>query len=141
MDYVTTYTYSNTQPGMLTAQTGPALVGHSSYTLFSYQYDSYDRLTTTTNADSDVTVNAYSSAGQLTSVTDANSNKTTYSYDAMNRETGMTTAAGSAIAGVTTLATMPGATRPRETAPQAIPSRRPMTPSTGSRPLRTQTTL
>ncbi len=117
MDYVTTYTYSNTQPGILTAQTAPALVGHSSYTLFSYQYDSYDRLTTTTNADSDVTVNAYSSAGQLTSVTDANSNKTTYSYDAMNRETGMTTAAGSAIAGVTTYGYDAGGNQTTETAP------------------------
>jgi hypothetical protein len=36
LDDVTTYTYSATQPGMLTAQTAPALVGHSSYTLFSY---------------------------------------------------------------------------------------------------------
>jgi RHS repeat-associated protein len=102
MTYVATYTYSNTQPGMLTAQTAPALVGHSSYTLWSYQYDSYDRLTTITNADSDVTVKAYSSAGQVTSVTDPNSNETTYTLDAMNRETGMTTAAGSAIAGTTT---------------------------------------
>ncbi len=102
MEYVTTYTYSGSQPGMLTAQTAPALVGHSSYTLFSYQHDSYDRLTTITNADSDVTVNAYSGAGQVTSVTDANGNITTYSYDSMDRETGMTTAAGTAIAGVIT---------------------------------------
>ncbi len=37
---VTTYTYSSTQPGMLTAQTAPAPAGTSSYTLVSYQYDS-----------------------------------------------------------------------------------------------------
>ena len=55
-----------------------------------------------TNADSDVTVTAYSSAGQAISVTDANSNVTTYAFDAMNREIGMTTAAGTAIAGITT---------------------------------------
>ena len=99
---VTTYTYSATQPGMLTAETAPAPAGNSSYTLVSYQYDSQDRQTTMTNADSDVTVTAYSSAGQVTSVTDANSNVTTYAFDAMNRETGMTTAAGTAIAGMTT---------------------------------------
>ena len=63
---MTTYTYSATQPGMLTAQTAPAPVGDSSYTLVSYQYDSQDRLTTITNADGDVTVNEYSSAGQVT---------------------------------------------------------------------------
>ena len=56
---VVTYTYSATQPGMLTAQTAPAPAGHSSYTLVSYQYDAQDRQTTITNADSDVTVNAY----------------------------------------------------------------------------------
>jgi len=117
LTYVTTYTYSNTQPGMLTAQTAPALVGHSSYTLFSYQYDSYDRLTTITNADSDVTVDAYSTAGQLTSVTDPNGNETTYSYDAMNRETGITTAAGSAIAGVTTYGYDAGGNQTTETDP------------------------
>ena len=41
MDYVTTYTYSSTQPGMLISQTAPAPAGTSSYTLYSYQYDSY----------------------------------------------------------------------------------------------------
>ena len=51
--------------GMLTAQTAPAPVGDSSYTLVSYQYDSQDRHTTITNADSDVTVTEYSSAGQV----------------------------------------------------------------------------
>ena len=56
---MTTYTYSTTQPGMLTAQTAPAPVGTSSYTLVSYQYDAQDRQTTMTNADSDVTVTAY----------------------------------------------------------------------------------
>ncbi len=102
MDYVTTYTYSATQPGMLTSQTAPAPAGNSSYTLVSYQYDSDDRQTTITNADSDVTVNVYSSAGQVTKVTDPNSNVTTYSFDAMNRETGETDAAGTSIAGVNT---------------------------------------
>ena len=72
---VTTYTYSSTQPGMLTAQTAPAPAGDSSYTLVSYQYDSQDRLTTITNADSDVTVNVYSSAGQVTKVTDPNTER------------------------------------------------------------------
>ena len=54
----------------------------------------YDRQTTITNADSDVTVKVYSSAGQVTKITDPNTNVTTYSYDAMNRETGETDAAG-----------------------------------------------
>ena len=102
MDYVTTSTYSSTQPGMLTSQTAPAPAGQSSYTLYSYQYDSEDRQTTITDADNDVTVKVYSSAGQVTKVTGPNQNVTTYSLDAMNRETGMTDAAGSSIAGVTT---------------------------------------
>ncbi len=102
MEYVTTYTYSATQPGMLISQTAPAPVGDSSYTLTSYQYDSYDRLTTITNADNDVTVNVYSSAGQVTKTTDPNDNVTTYSYDAMNRKTGETDAEGSAVAGIST---------------------------------------
>ena len=54
---------------MLTAQTAPAPVGDSSYTLFSYEYNSQDELTTITNAASDVTVNEYSSAGQVVQTT------------------------------------------------------------------------
>ena len=103
LDDVTTYTYSETQPGMLTAQTAPAPVGDASYTLVSYQYDSQDRLTTIINADGDTTVNEYSSAGQITETTDPNGMSITYSYDAMNRETGMTNAAGTGMAGVTTI--------------------------------------
>jgi RHS repeat-associated protein len=99
---VTTYTYSSTQPGMLLSQTAPAPAGQSSYTLYSYQYDSLDRQTTITNADSDVTVNVYSSAGQVTKTTDASTNVTTFTYDQMNRMTGETDAAGSSIAGVST---------------------------------------
>ena len=100
--FVTTYTYSSTQPGMLTAQTAPAPAGQTSYTLFSYQYDSHDRQTTITNADNDVTVKVYNGAGQVTQVTDPNSNVTTNSYDAMNRLIGTTNAAGTTIAGVST---------------------------------------
>jgi RHS repeat-associated protein len=102
LDYVATYVYSATQPGMLTSQTAPAPAGQSSYTLVSYQDDSSDRLTTITNADNDVTVKSYSSAGQVTKVTDPSTNVTSYSFDGMNRETGMTVAAGSSIAGVYT---------------------------------------
>src|SRR5262249_8403425 len=102
MQFVVTYTYSTTQPGMLTAETAPAPVGQSSYTLYSYQYDSSDRQTTITDADNNVTVNVYSSAGQVTKVTDPNNNVTTYSYDPMNRETGLTAGAGSTAAGVNT---------------------------------------
>lgn len=102
MDYVTTYTYSSTQPGMLLSQTAPEPAGTSSYTLYSYQYDSEDRQTTITNADSDVTVNVYNSAGQVIKTTDPNGNVTTYSYDAMNRETGETDAAGTSAVGVNT---------------------------------------
>ncbi len=50
-------------------------------------------------------------------MTDPNGNSTTYSYDAMNRETGMTTAAGSAIAGVTTYGYDSGGNQTTETAP------------------------
>ena len=81
---------------------GPAPAGNSSYTLVSYQYDSQDRLTTITNADSDVTVNTYNSAGQVTEIKDPLGTLTTYSFDAMNRETGMTNAAGTGLAGITT---------------------------------------
>ena len=88
---------------MLTAQTAPAPVGDSSYTLFSYQYDSQDRQTTITNADSDVTVNELQQRrpGHRDHRPEC-VNITTYSYDAMNRETGMTNAAGTGMAGVTT---------------------------------------
>ena len=103
LDDVTTYTYSGTQPGMLTAQTAPAPVGDASYALVSYQYDSQDRQTTIINADGDTTVKQYSSAGQVTETTDPNSMSITYSYDAMNRETGMTNAAGTGMAGITTI--------------------------------------
>ena len=116
-------------------------MGDSSYTLFSYQYDSQDRLTTITNADGDVTVNEYSSAGQVTTVTDPNSNKTTYSYDAMNRETGMTNAAGTAIAGITTYVYDEGGNQITETdADRMKPRPRPMTRWTGSRRSRMPTT-
>jgi RHS repeat-associated protein len=62
-----------------------------------------DRQTTIINADGDTTVNQYNSAGQVTETTDPNSMNITYSYDAMNRETGMTNAAGTGMAGLTTL--------------------------------------
>ena len=39
---------------------GPGAAGGSSYTLFSYEYNAKDELTTITNADSDVTVNEFS---------------------------------------------------------------------------------
>ena len=102
LNNVTTYTYSSTQKGMLISETAPAPLGQSSYTLWSYSYDSYDRLTTTVNALGDTTKTSYNSAGQVTSVTDPNGNQTTYSYDGMNRVTGETDAAGSLIVGVTT---------------------------------------
>ena len=104
LDDVMTYTYSGTQPGMLTAQTAPAPVGTGSYTLVSYQYDSQDRLTTITNADSDVTVKAVQQRrpGHRESRI-PNGTCTTYSFDAMNRETGMTNAAGTGMAGVATI--------------------------------------
>jgi RHS repeat-associated protein len=102
MDFVTTYVYSSTQPGMLTSQTAPAPAGQSSYTLYTYQYDSDDRQTTITNADGAVTVNVYNSAGQVTKVTNPNNIVTTYSYDQMSRETGETDAAGTSLAGVNT---------------------------------------
>jgi RHS repeat-associated protein len=102
LNNVATYTYSSTQPGMLISQTALKPSGGSSYTLWSYAYDTKDRLTTITDADSNVTKKSYDSGGRLTSVTDPNGNQTTYSYDGMNRTTGITDAAGSAIAGVTT---------------------------------------
>jgi RHS repeat-associated protein len=102
LDDVTTYTYSATQPGMLTAQTEPAPAGDSSFTLVSYQYDSQDRLTTTIDALGDTTVNEYTSAGQISQTTDPNGVVTTYAYNAMNQETGTTSAAGTDLAGVTT---------------------------------------
>jgi RHS repeat-associated protein len=102
LNNVATYTYSSTQPGMLVSQTAPKPSGGSSYTLWAYAYDSKDRLTTITDADSNVTKKSYDSGGRLTSVTDANNNQTTYSYDGINRTTGITDAAGSSIAGVTT---------------------------------------
>ncbi len=102
LNNVATYTYSSTQKGMLISQTAPAPSGQSSYTLWTYYYDSYDRLTTTVDALGDTTKTSYSSGGQVTSVIDPNGNQTTYSYDGMNRVTGETDAAGSSIAGVTT---------------------------------------
>jgi YD repeat-containing protein len=92
LNKVTTYTYSSTQKGMLICQTAPAPSGSGSYTLWSYAYDSTDRLTAITDAGSDVTKRTYDSGGRLTSNTDPNGHQRTYSPDAMDGVTGQTAA-------------------------------------------------
>ena len=51
MDYVTTYVYSATQPGMLTSQTAPRRPGTRATRSPATSTTPYDRLTTITDAD------------------------------------------------------------------------------------------
>ena len=80
LDDVTTYTYSATQPGMLTAETAPAPVGDCELharqlpVRFAGPTDDHHQRRQRRHGQA-----VYSSAGQVTEVTDPNGMETTYS--------------------------------------------------------------
>lgn len=84
--------YTGRTDGLPTSVTSPDPDGAGPLSAYvtGYAYDSYGRLTTTTNPDSTTTVLAYDSANNVTSSTDELSHVTSYAFDALNRLTSVT---------------------------------------------------
>ena len=80
---VTTYAYGSHGLASVTDA-----LGHTT----SYGYDTYGNVTTSTDAQSHVTTNAYDDKRQLTSVTDPLGHVTSYGYDPFGRLTSKTDA-------------------------------------------------
>ena len=87
-----TTSYGSRTDGLPVSITSPDPDGAGSLSAYvtGFSYDSYGRLTTTTNPDSSTQVLAYNSANMVTSVTDELSHVTSYGYDALNRLTSIT---------------------------------------------------